>query len=963
MNSYWYLIGLIALLVGALSAETTAQDTGTLTGQVVSADGDVLPGVNVLIPAENQGAATDMEGRYRIEGLSPGSYEVQAQFVGFRTETATVTIEAGQETVQDFTMREDLVQMEEVVVTGLGQSVERRKLSADVGVISATDIQEAPVSSIDQLLQGRVPGSSIRAQSAQPGQGALINFRGITSVFASQTPVIYIDGVRVDNSSNTSLSFGGESTSALSELLTNDIERVEITKGGAASTLYGSDAANGVIQIFTRRGQEGPPMVRFRVEQGLDMPVTKFFRDTGFSFAGNVEDPDDPDFGRDSFIEDEILSNAHMQNYYVGVSGGSEDVSYNVSGRVQQSEGVQPNNDNTLYAIRGNVQTEMSDGINVGFSGAYTRSNFSRLNNGTAIADPLTAFEVGDAKFFSGQGSFNDALELFLLPNIKEGVDRFTFSTNVRYKPSELFSSKLTVGIDSRTNEQRQRSPTEADPLTGNNSGELTRFNRDFKSVTLEYVGTVSYPRTGRFTSDLTFGVQGFREETSIVQASAETFALPGTEDLGEGATVTADEDRLEIFNGGFFFREQVGIDDRIFVNAGLRFDGNSAFGRDVGLVAYPSLGVAYTLSDEPFWQRLGYDRFAGELKLRAAYGETGKFPDPFARDRTFESTSFRDEAAPRFENPGNPDLGPERTSTLEGGIEASFLGGRLGVNFTAYRAKTTDAIFGVPEPPTKGLGTQLRNIGEIDNQGVELDFDIRLLNTSNAQWAIGASYGYVKNEVVDMGGAADFNITQTVSAQQRVKEGQPIGAWRAVTPFDSNGDGLLDASEFRFTDTTPFPNHTGAFTTRLTLFEDLSIFALADWATGAEVFDWGSHWSQFNGLVRADRPTKFDEDGNELGLFSTAEAGTSLLQSGDYLKIREVSMSYTLPDQFTNSLRLERALISLSARNLFTFSEQDLVDPELAGITDGGGLQLGGTQSITLSPPRQVRLSLEVTL
>jgi hypothetical protein len=140
-------------------------------------------------------------------------------------------------------------------------------------------------------------------------------------------------------------------------------------------------------------------------------------------------------------------------------------------------------------------------------------------------------------------------------------------------------------------------------------------------------------------------------------------------------------------------------------------------------------------------------------------------------------------------------------------------------------------------------------------------------------------------------------------------------------------------------------------------------VFALADWATGAEVFDWGSHWAQFNGLVRADRPTKFDEEGNELGLFSTAEAGTSLLQSGDYLKIREVSMSYTLPDQITNSLRLERALISLSGRNLFTFSKQDLVDPELAGITDGGGLQLGGTQSITLSPPRQVRLSLEVTL
>lgn len=963
MKLHWY-IGLFILLLGLTPAVSHAQDeTGTIVGQVVSNDGDPMPGVNVVIASLNRGAATDAEGRYRLENVATGTHEIRAQFVGFRAQTASVTVEAGEEVVQDFTLREDLMQMDELVITGQGQSVERRKLSADVGVISASEIEEAPVASVDQLLQGRVPGSSVRMQSAQPGQGALINFRGITSAFASQTPVIYVDGVRVDNNSGTSFSFGGESTSALSDLLTNDIERIEITKGGAASTLYGSDAANGVIQIFTRRGQEGSPTVRFRVEQGLDVPTTKFFRDTGFSFAGNVEDPDDPDFGRSNFIRDEILSTAHMQNYYVGVSGGSADMTYNVSGRVQQSGGVQPNNASTLYALRGNVQTELAEDLNVGFTGAYTRSNFSRLNNGTAIADPLTAFEVGDAKFFSGQGTFDEALNLFLLPRIKEGVDRFTLSVNAQYAPSDLFSSRFTAGIDSRTNEQRLRNPSEADPLTGFDSGSLTRFNRDFKSVTLEYVGTLSYPREGRITSDFTFGVQGFRDETSIIFADAETFALPGTEDFGEAGSIIADEQRSEVFNGGFFFREQIGIDDRVFINAGLRFDGNSAFGEAVGLEAYPSLGVAYTISDEPFWQRLGYGNITNELKLRLAYGETGKFPTPFARDVTFQAASFRGEAAPRFDNPGNTDLGPERTSTLEGGIEASFFDDLFSFNFTVYNAVTSDAIFSIPEQPVTGRGLQLRNIGEIQNRGIELDMDVRVLNTRNATWSLGASYGYVKNEVTDMGGAADFSLTETVSAQQRVSEGQSVGAWRAATPFDSNGDGLLDASEFRFTGSTPYPNHTGAFTTRLTLFQDLSIFALADWATGAEVFDWGSHWSAFNGLVRADRPTRFDQDGNEVGLFSTAEAGTSLLQSGNYLKIREVSMSYRLPDQLTGALNIERASLSLSGRNLFTFSEQDLVDPELAGITSGGGLQLGGTQSITLSPPRQVRLSLEVTL
>ena len=957
---HWYIYTLL-LFFPLFTAH--AQDTGSISGTVIEAGSNQpLPGVNVVVSDLDLGAATNVDGQYTIANVPAGTYEVVARFVGFRAERQDVTVEAGVEATVDFVLREDFLQMDELVVTGLGQSVERRKLSSDVSVLSARDIQESPVTSVDQLLQGRVSGSSVRLQSAQPGQGALVSFRGITSAFADQTPVIYVDGVRMDNNSGTSFSFGGESTSALAELLTQDIERVEITKGGAASTLYGSDASTGVIQIFTRRGQSGSPQVTLRTEQGVDIPNDQFLLDTGFSFASRVDDPDSPDFGRGRFIRDEFLSTGHFQNYYAGVSGGGADITYNVSGRVQQSDGVQPNNASSLYALRGNLQTELADDLNVGFSGSYTRSNFSRINNGVNIADPLTAFEVGDALFFTGTGSLDEALDLFLMPRITEGVDRFTFSTTARYNPSELFSSRLTGGIDSRSNEQRRRNPAEADALTGNEDGLLTRFDRNFNAITLEYQGTISYPREGRITSDFTFGAQGFREETSVVWAEGETFALPGTEDFGEAGSIIADESRSQVFNGGFFFREQLGIDDRLFINAGLRFDGNSAFGADVGLEAYPSIGLAYTISDEDFWSGNLAD-VVSELKLRAAYGETGKFPTPFARDVTFEAQAFRGEAAPRFDNPGNPDLRPERTATIEGGVEASFINDRVGLNLTGFRSVTSEAIFSVPEPPLTGRGSQLRNIGEIQNRGIELDLDVRVLNRRDVRLSFGAAYGYVENEITDMGGAADFNLTSTVSAQQRVTEGKPVGAWRAMTPFDSTGDGLLDSSEFQFTDTTPFPDHTGSFTTRLTLFNRLNFFALADWQTGSEVFDWGSHWAAFNGLERAPRPTQYDADGNEVGTFSTADAGTSLLHSGDFLKIREISMSYRVPERLLEQFNVRSANIAITGRNLFTFAAQDFVDPELAGLTSGGGLQLGGTQSITLSPPRALRLSLEVTL
>ena len=962
MRSFCYAI--TALLVAlVLPDPALGQSDGTLTGTITDAQDSPLPGANVVVVGLNRGAATGMDGTYRLENVPAGTYDLRASLVGFRTVTETVTVEAGEETVQDFTLREDLLKMDEVVVTGQGQSVEKRKLSANVDVVNMQDIEESPTGSIDQLLQGRVPGSTIRMQSAQPGQGALINFRGITSVFADQTPVIYVDGVRVDNSNNTSFSFGGESTSALSDLLTLDIERIEVTKGGAASTLYGSDAANGVIQIFTRNGAEGEPRVTFRTEQGFDLPVTRYLKDTGFSFEGAVNDPDSPDFGRDSFIEDEFVETGVFQNYYVGVNGGSETITYNVSGRLQDTDGVQPNNSSTIYALRGNVKTNLADDISVQFSGAYTRSNFSRLANGTAIEDPLTMLEVGDAKFFTGTDNLQDALDMALQPSIKEGVDRFTLSTKASYQPSPLFGSSLTIGLDSRTNEQRALDPATADILTGNTGGGLIRFNRDFKSVSLDYRGTISYPREGTITSDFTFGAQGFRDEESTVFVDAETFALPGTEDVGEAGNQVSDESREQIFNGGFFFKEQLGISDRLFLNAGIRFDGNSAFGDAVGLQTYPSAGAAYTISDEDFWP-VALDPYVGQLKLRAAFGQTGKFPDPFARDVSFQATPFRGESAPRFDNPGNEDLKPEKTSTLEFGLESALLSDRIAINATYYTSTTTDALFFIPEQPSTGQGTQLRNIGEIDNQGIELSVEGDVLSRRNVRWSLGGSWGWNENEVTDMGGAADFNVGgSSVRAQQRVKEGEPIGAWRATTPIDTNGDGLLDDWEFQFTDETPYPTHTGSINTTLTLFEDIRFFALADWALGGQVFDWGSHWSSFNGLERAPRPTKYDLDGNEIGTFSTTEAGAALLQDADYLKIREVRLSYSLPLQTLQEWGLQRASVFLTARNLWTFTRQELVDPELTGISDSAGLELGGEQSITLSPPRQFRLGVEVTL
>jgi TonB-linked SusC/RagA family outer membrane protein len=962
----------LALCFVLVPGTAAAQASGTISGTVRNArTNQPLPGVQIILEGTARGTLTGPSGSYTLPDVAPGSYTVQARSLGFQASTAEVTVGAGAAARADFALRESAVELEEIVVTGQGTGTELRKLSTNVDVLGSREIDEAPVTDVGQLLQGRVPGATVQAVSAQPGQAPLVRFRGVSSVFGSQTPVIYIDGVRVDNSMGSGFDTGGEATSALAQILASDIERIEIIKGGAASTLYGSDAATGVIQIFTKRGIAGAPRVTARVEQGFDRAETKFIQDVDFAFPAESypqlrEDPNyNPDFFKDNFFQ-----TGYFQNYYAGVSGGTQGATYNLSGRVQNGTGVQPNNENTIYSLRGGVHAAMSEVLSFDFTGSYTRDHFERLFNGDFYEDPTTAFEVGDAIFLTGADTFEEALDIFLRPSIDEEVSRFIFGSTAHYQPSSVFNSRFTVGVDYRANEQRTRRPIDY-PIDDPDVGVIQRYNRDFATVTLEYAGTVAYPQEGRFTSDFTFGVQGFREDESQIFATGRNFSLPGATDFDAAANITAEEINSEIFNGGIFFQERVGLWDRLFLEAGLRLDGNSAFGQEVGLQAYPKFGASYNISDEPWWAD-GLGQYASAVKLRVAYGEAGKFPEPFVRDRTYEAVPFRGESAPRFFNPGDENLKPEVTATFETGFDAGLLDDRLGINFTYYNAVTEDALFFVSEQPSTGFRRdQLRNVGEITNRGIELAANLGVIRSRNVDWDIGATYNTVDNEVTDMGGVAPFTIG--TYGNGRVAEGRPVGAYFVSHPIDRNGDGLPDDVERQYVGTQPYPTRTGSFNTDLRLFGTISVTALADWARGSTVLDAGSGWATFNNLERVTFPMRFTLDGEEDRRFRFREAYSSLLLNGDYTKLREVTVRYALPPALSRRWGTQSGSIYLTGRNLYTwvpdrqclFAEDclsNLVDPELSGLRSSGNLQLGGASSITIPSPRQFRLGVEVS-
>jgi outer membrane receptor protein involved in Fe transport len=549
------------------------------------------------------------------------------------------------------------------------------------------------------------------------------------------------------------------------------------------------------------------------------------------------------------------------------------------------------------------------------------------------------------------------------MPDITEGVNRFVFSAGAHYQPASFLTTRMNVGVDYRTNHQRVIEPIGFTP--GTVTGELTRFQREFASVSLDVAGTLTTQFADGISSDLTVGAQGFRNEESIVTSNGRDFALPGAPDFDEAAVITSSEANEELFKGGFYVQEEIGIARRLYLKAGYRLDASTTFGDDVGFQGFPKVGVSYILSEEGFFRR-AMGRWADELKLRVAYGRTGNQPEPFLRDRTFAAISFRGESAPAPDNPGNTDLRAEVTSTLEAGVDVALLGNRLGLSLTRYGSTTTDALFFVPEQPATGLSTQLRNVGEITNKGTELEVNALVLSTPRVQWSVGASYAVVENEVSDMGGAAPF----FVAPQQRVDQGRPVGAWYVTTPFDSNGDGFPDTFREEYTGSQPTPKNSGSLRTTVTLFDRLNIAGLADWATGFQVMDWGSVWATFNGIYRQEIidstqypfPVRYDLSGNPIDRYSESQARSAFIWDGDYLKIREISVSYALPSRLAAQLRASRINVYANIRNVAIFSKNPLIDPELNGVRAPGDLALGGESSITLSPPRMSRLGVEIT-
>ncbi len=924
-----YVLLIFILLV--FLPQFIAAQQGSLKGVVKdAASGDLLIGANVFIPDLGIGASSDVDGSYTIAKIPPGTYTVTARYVGYKQTTEEIVIRANSTTAFDFTLEPTAVQLDELVVTGQGVATERRKLTSSVESISKDEISAAPVESVDQLLQGRVPGLSAFNSSGMPGTAGRIAARGLKSALTNATPVVYVDNVRVDNQDAFRLAIdtGGAETSALADLVVGEIDRIEVIKGGAASTLFGSEAANGVIQIFTKKGVPGAPRWQVSVTGGLDVPNEKFVSE--------------------QYIIDNVFQNSAYQAYDLNVMGGSENFTYHLGGKTFMTDGIIVDDVTRAkgYNLNSGFRVHLSDKSNLEISTSYTKSQYHRTDNNNLPTAPYGGFDDGGRGDVWGYtDELRDAeLDLMLMNDVSDDVDRFRTAVNYDYTPVQGFVNKFTFGFDYRKNEERQFVPKEAGDFFGQENGFLLRSDREYLSLTFAYTGSYVLPKLGPVNQTIAFGVQGFRVEDRESYAEGLDFAIPGTQDLDNASLITAQESNRQLFSGGVYFVDQIGLFDRVFIDLGVRADGNSTFGEDVGLQYYPKAGIAYNISDESFYPA-AVRPYVSSLKLRTSWGQTGNFPPPFTKDRTYAANSYLEKSGLAFNNPGNDDLKPEKTSSIDAGFDMGLFNDRVAVEFNYFYQLTKDGLFLVPNDPASGFGLQYTNVGEIENKGIELSLFARIWQSENVVANARFSYATLKNEVTSLGGSAPFSLASFTFLPRRVEEGHPLGVFR-INKMVKDADGNYTGDYETVLSGNPLPEQTGSFSFDVTLFKNLTLRGLAEFAFGHQIIN----------LKRTLRYFNYTEDARDAvpENYSFETASEIWVEDADWIKIREIALSYKIPEFLVKGITLNASLRNVAE---FGIKTTDL-DPELNSFQPSQA-NVGGYGYLDVSAPRQFRFSV----
>ncbi|WAC09507.1 SusC/RagA family TonB-linked outer membrane protein [Dyadobacter pollutisoli] len=971
-----HLFLLLGMCLGTM--QTVFAQGQTVTGKVTDEKGEGIPGASVTVKGTQVGTLTTAEGTYSLE--APGNGTLVFSFVGYLKEEIAISNRSS----VNISLKTDTKALEEVVVVGYGTQ-RKVETTGSIASVKASDLVQTPVANIAQGLQARVAGVQINQNSGAPGGNISVRIRGTNSINGSSEPLYVIDGIQISNGG------GITDVSPLSTINPNDIESVEVLKDASASAIYGARAANGVVLITTKRGKNGATRVTFdsyygtqKVNKTLDVLNASEFAQLENEVFKNTYYPDPASLGEGVNWQSYIFRKAPIQNHQLSVNGGNEKTQLALSLNYFDQEGTFIGSGFKRYSYRLNLDHRLSKSIKIGTSilGSYSvndgiQTGGENIGDGGAVLSSVLGAAIGapptlkpyreDGSIFPfGEQAGGQYREVVNPLNFAAALNKRDIKRTLAnlYGEANLFEGltyRASFNIDQRAELYDGYSPRSIINKSdlNDNSGSGTKANANYLALLHESILTYStnFGKNHSFKATAVFGTQLEQSNSNTMNASGFPNDATQNEAMQLALTRTVSSGRSSQRLDSYMARVNYGFKDKFFLDLTARADGSSKFGANHKYGVFPAISAAYRLIEESFMKDLTW---LSDLKLRGSFGITGNAGgiNPYQSLSTAAATGsdyLINHTYTTGINPtgiANPDLRWERSVQSNIGLDISLLNNRVSVIADLYRKKTDDLLYVKTLPLSSGYGSITGNYASLENKGLELAVNARILNGA-LKWDVSANATINRNKVLDLDGGVTnerFVTTYTV-----LKVGQPLGMFKtyvfdgvnqtgdAILPGydgrlgghkikDVTGDGLISAADQVIVG-NPNPKFIYGFSTNLA-YKGFDLGVFISGSQGNDIYN-ASRLSFENplgqrnllkGVVNRWSPTNPSNQ-----YVSGAQGGrlpisNYVVEDGSYMRCKNLTLGYTLPKmKWVQGIRLY-----VSANNLFTITDYSGYDPEV---------------------------------
>lgn len=961
----------LALVLSFFGLGSAAAQTRNVTGHVTEDGSDLpVPAAQVLVKGTAIGTVAEDDGAFTLR-VPDGEVVLQVRRIGYQR--AEVTVPATQSSVE-IKIRKDVLQLDQMVVTGQATGIEKRNLANAVAVVNADELNKVQSQSFESALQGKVAGANISANNGAPGGGLQIQLRGTTSIIGNSEPLYVIDGIVA---SNTAIAGGANAltgasggnisstqdnaSNRLADLNPNDIESIEILKGASASAIYGSKASNGVVIITTKRGKAGESSLSLtqrigfsRVSNRLGMRRFDSEADAVAAYGAAAADYWQPGVFYDH--EKELTDGSPLSaQTSLSLRGGTDKTRYFASGLYESDDGVVTNTGFDKQSVRLNLDQTLGSRLKLSINSDVAHTNTRRgiTNNDNRGVSYWVAL-TGEPTFLDlrqqADGSFpvnpfarSNTNQTAALVTNESSVWHMLGSATATFDAITADHHKLVLTAIGGSDFFQQRDDLFSPPILQYEQSSATpgtSVAANSNSLNLNFNANAVYTYTPSDAWSLTTSLGGSRESRQLTTERARSRnQIGGLQNIDRGTVLDADQNRARVEDETLFLQEEFKLHD-LYLVAGLTADKSSANADVEQFNVYPKFSGSYRFN-------VG-NHILDAVKIRGSVGASGNLPLYGQKFTELVGTNVAGLPSTTLEGTtARNDIRPEKEREIEGGLDLYLFGNRATIGATAYEKRITDLLQRRQLPPSSGYDDEIFNGGVMRTRGVELELTAVPLAKDRVQWTAGATFSLSRAKVLSLPVPPYFSGGFGGLGQPRIAEGE--SPTQLVGP-DTLPDGTATIAKLGDIN----PDFVAGFTNDIQ-YGRARLYFLFDWHKGGDIVNL-THWLYDLSAASPDFGDMITVGGEQVQagqyrLDSYQKTKRVYIEDGSFVKLREVTLSYDLDPKLIQSVwsGVQSLSLSVSGRNLLTWTGYSGLDPEVSNF---GNQQLARSIDVAPYPP-----------